>query len=177
MSKYRFFSFLAFLLALGVGGALVAMAGKPGAVTGGPVFTAELQPDTMGLRPVESEASGRLTMELSADGATLVYQLEVVALEDAFMSHLQYGGPEDRYGPIVVWLFPEDGKRREVVEGRFDGVLAQGEIRAQDLQGPLAGQELAALLQAIEEGMIFADVHTRRHVPGELRGHVRPVQP
>ena len=175
MNKYRFFSFLAFLLALGIGGALVAAAGKPAAA--GPLFIAELQPDTMGVRPVETDAGGRLTMELSADGLVLAYKLEVENLQDAFMSHLQYGGPEDRYGPIVVWLFPEDGKRREVVEGRFDGVLAQGEIRAEDLQGPLAGHELAALVAAIEEGMIFADVHTRHHVPGELRGHLRPVQP
>lgn len=184
MVKGKFFPLLAFLLALLIGGAMVAISataekeapgGQAEAVK--PDFVAELRADTMGLRPVETEASGRLTMSLGADGRTLHYQLEVTALEDAFMSHLQYGGPEDRYGPIVVWLFPEDGRRREVVEGRFDGVLARGEIRDRDLSGPLAGQGVGALIEAIKEGMIFADVHTRRHVPGELRGQVTVAEP
>ena len=182
MSKSKFLSLTIFLLALVVSGALVAVAGKMGEEAAGqadrgPVFVADLQPDTMGMEPVETEAGGCLTMELGDDGRSMSYTLEVEALEDAFMSHLQYGGADDRYGPIVLWLFPTEGKRQEVVEGRFDGVLAEGVIRAEDLNGPLAGKEIDDLVQAIEEGKIFADVHTRRHVPGELRGHLRPVKP
>lgn len=167
-------SLIALLLALLVGGALVGLAGKSGAQAAieDRRFVAELVADTLGVRPVETEAAGRLELELSPDGQSLDYRLTVSALEDAFMSHLHYGTPEDRYGSLVVWLFPADSKRREVVEGRFDGELVAGTIRSEDLGGVLAKKELAELIKAIEEGRIFADIHTRRYVPGELRGQV-----
>lgn len=178
MSANQTLSLMALFFALLVGGSLVAVAagknpGEQGVfVAGGEKFEAALLADTLGIRPVETDATGRLEMEVSPDGRSLSYRLTVAALEDAFMSHLHFGTPEDRYGPIVAWLFPAEGKRREVVEGRFDGVLATGVIRAEDLGGPLGQKEISDLVAAIEAGNIFADVHTRRHVPGELRGQV-----
>lgn len=187
MNRYKLFSLLAFCVAMLIGGGLVAVAGKNGADPGpeaatpaaapspvpSPAFVAELLPDTLGVRPVETAARGRLELTLSEDGQALAYQITVTELEDAFMSHLHLGGPEDRYGSLVVWLFPPDGKRREVVEGRFDGVLARGVIRTDQLTGALAKHEPADLLAAIRAGNIFADIHTRRNVPGELRGQVK----
>ncbi len=188
MNRYKILSLLAFCAALLIGGGLVAVAGKNGAEPGsGPTgappasapaaesFVAELLPDTLGVRPVESAARGRVELELIENGQALAYKITVQELEDAFMSHLHLGSPEDRYGSLVVWLFPADGKRREVIEGRFDGVLAQGIIRAADLTGALARFELAELLAAVRAGNIFADIHTRRNVPGELRGQVKAV--
>ncbi|MFU8819336.1 MAG: CHRD domain-containing protein [Desulfurivibrio sp.] len=184
MSRYKVLSLVAFCVALLAGGGLVALAGKGGpALTAAPVlppkvdFVAELVADTLGVRPVETEASGRVEFTLLEGGDALAYRITVSALEDAFMSHLHLGGPEDRYGSLVVWLWPAEGKRREVREGRFDGVLHQGEIRAENLTGALAKEELAELLAAIRAGRIFADIHTRRNVPGELRGQVLVPSP
>ncbi|MFH7320085.1 CHRD domain-containing protein [Desulfurivibrio sp. D14AmB] len=179
MSFYRFLSLVAFLAALLAGGGLVALAGKdrptaPAAAGSAAQvdFVAELVADTLGVRPVETEARGRVEFTLVEGGGGLAYRIEVSDLEDAFMSHLHLGTAEDRYGSLVVWLWPDDGRRREVLEGRFSGILQEGVIRAENLTGALAHKELTDLLTAIRAGRIFADIHTRRNVPGELRGQV-----
>lgn len=68
--------------------------------------------------------------------------------------------------------------------GRTDGVLATGTITAADLVGPLAGQPLSALIDAINAGNTYVNVHTNDGAAptntgpgdfprGEVRGQVR----
>ncbi|MGH2765044.1 MAG: CHRD domain-containing protein, partial [Actinomycetota bacterium] len=57
-----------------------------------------------------------------------------------------------------------------------DGVLATGTITDEDLVGPLAGQPLSALVEEIEAGNAYVNVHTDDGVgdantgPGDLPG-------
>ena len=60
--------------------------------------------------------------------------------------------------------------------GRFNGKIAEGTITAANLVGPLAGQPLSALVEAIQAGNAYVNVHTNDGVaptntgPGDFPG-------
>lgn len=128
--------------------------------------------------PRDTRAQGQATFELSADGTELHYKLNVANIENVIAAHIHLG-PEGEDGPVVAFLFgpaPAGG-------GRFSGVLAEGTITAADLVGPLAGQPLSALVDAMRAGNTYVNVHTDDGVPppntgpgdfpgGEIRGQI-----
>jgi hypothetical protein len=124
-----------------------------------------------------SLAQGQANFKLSKDGSTLHYKLIAANIENAFMAHIHLG-PAGANGPIVVWLFPSTtpGAPGPLGAGRQQGVLAEGTITAADLVGPLAGQPLSALIDAINAGNAYVNVHTNDGVapantgPGDFPG-------
>lgn len=131
----------------------------------------------------ESNARGNATFQLNAAGDQLTYKLIVANIENAFMAHI-HRGPFGVNGPIVVWLYPSTTPvAGPVGQGRIDGVIAGGTITAANLVGPLAGQPLSALIDAINTGNAYVNVHTNDGVAptntgpgdfpgGEIRGQV-----
>jgi hypothetical protein len=148
---------------------VIAMSGVTTAATG-PIYVAPLNGDDE--RPQrETRARGVAMFMVSADGSEIVYQLNAANIENVVQSHIHLGGTED-IGPVVTFLFgpvPADG-------GRFSGVLSRGTITASDLIGPLAGHPLSDLLDAIESGNAYVNVHTSDGVappdtgPGDFPG-------
>lgn len=122
--------------------------------------------------PVETRATGVAKFNLSSDGNSLEYKLIAANIEDVLMAHIHIGGPNEN-GPVVVWLYPEDGPPPMLIEGRFNGVLATGTITSDDLVGQLAGQSIEALLDEIESGNTYVNVHTSANPGGEIRGQIR----
>jgi len=133
-----------------------------------------------------SQAVGNAVFQLSADGTELSYKLIVANIENVFQAHLHLG-PVGEAGGIVVWLYPS-APPAVLIPGRSDGVLAEGEITAANLVGALAGQPLSALLDAIEAGNVYVNVHTNDFVApintgagdfpgGEIRGQVSSGDP
>jgi hypothetical protein len=60
-----------------------------------------------------------------------------------------------------------------VIPGRSDGTLGEGTFTAANLRGALAGQPLSALLDAMQDGNTYANVHTSQFSGGEIRGQIR----
>ena len=124
-----------------------------------------------------SLAQGQANFKLSADGTELHYKLIAANIDNAFMAHIHMG-PVGVNAPIVVWLFPSTtpGAPGPLGAGRMDGVLAEGTITAADLVGPLKGQPLSALIDAIQAGNAYVNVHTNDGVapantgPGDFPG-------
>ncbi|MEP0762945.1 MAG: CHRD domain-containing protein [Chloroflexota bacterium] len=126
----------------------------------------------------DSRGQGQANFWLSKDGTELRYRLNVANIENVVASHIHLA-PAGVNGPVVAFLFgpaPAGG-------GRFDGVLAEGTITAANLVGPLAGQPLSALLDAIAAGNTYVNVHTNDGVApagtgpgdlpaGEIRGQI-----
>lgn len=124
-------------------------------------------------------ARGTAVLQLNADGTELSYRLIVANIDNVVASHIHIGAAEVN-GPVVAFLFgaePAGG-------GRTSGVLATGTITAGDLVGPLAGQPLSALVDALESGNAYVNVHTNDGVAptntgpgdfpgGEVRGQIR----
>jgi hypothetical protein len=121
--------------------------------------------------PNDSRARGQAVFQLDADGATLHYRLIVANLHDVTMAHIHLA-PAGANGPVVVWLYP-DGPPAQLIPGRSSGVLAAGTITAGDLVGPLAGMSLADLVDEMQAGNTYVNVHTSAFPAGEVRGQIR----
>ncbi len=120
---------------------------------------------------------GQAIFHLSKDGTAIEYKLIASNIENVTASHIHLGGPTIN-GPVVAFLFgsvPAGG-------GRTDGVLAEGTITAANLVGPLTGQPLSALIDAMNSGNAYVNVHTNDGVAptntgagdfpgGEIRGN------
>ena len=116
--------------------------------------------------PVDTQAQGEITLRVNRNQTELSYRLTVANIENVAAAHLHLGVVR-MAGPVVVGLFGgEPG-------GPVNGVLAEGTITANDLVGPLQGEPLSALVEAIEDGDIYANVHTTANPAGEIRGQLR----
>ncbi len=128
-------------------------------------------------------AKGEAEMKVQKQGDRIRFKLEVEDVKNLWMAHFHLGAAGTN-GPIVVWLLPRQGPApAQSIPGESDGKIAQGEITAADLVGPLAGQPLSALIDAIDAGNIYVNVHTNDFVDppntgagdfpgGEIRGQV-----
>ena len=132
---------------------------------------------------IDTRAKGQAEFKLSKDGTELHYKLKVSKIENAFMAHIHLA-PAGANGPIVVWLFPGTAPvQGPLGAGPQKGKLAEGTITAANLVGPLAGQPLSALVDAIQAGNAYVNVHTNDGVAptntgpgdfpsGEIRGQL-----
>ena len=130
-----------------------------------------------------SNARGNAIFQLSADGTELSYKLIVANIENAFMAHI-HRGVAGTNGGIVVWLYPSTATvPGPVGGGRLDGVIAEGTITAANLVGTLAGMPLSALIDLLQTGGAYVNVHTNDGIAptntgpgdfpgGEVRGQV-----
>lgn len=119
---------------------------------------------------VETRATGVAKFQLSKDGTKLRYTLNVANIEDVLMAHIHLG-PAGENGPVVVWLYPEDGPPPQLIEGRFNGTLAESQITASDVVGPIESN-FADLLKAMRTGTAYVNVHTQANPSGEIRGQI-----
>lgn len=122
--------------------------------------------------PVDTRAQGQAMFRLSPDGSELSYRLIAANIVDVLMAHI-HNAPAGENGGVVVWLYPEDGPPPELIEGRFNGVLATGVITADDLIGDLAGGTMDDLVALMRAGGAYVNVHTSANRPGEIRGQIR----
>ncbi|HEX6307457.1 MAG TPA: CHRD domain-containing protein [Longimicrobiales bacterium] len=120
--------------------------------------------------PNDSQAQGEAQFRMSADGSTLHYRLIVANVENVTQSHIHLA-PAGSNGGIVVWLYPS-APPAQLIPGRFQGLLAEGDITADDLVNALAGAELEDLLDEIRAGNAYVNVHTSQFPPGEIRGQL-----
>lgn len=130
-------------------------------------FQADLSGDAQ-VPVVFTDASGEATFQLSPDRNSLSYTLTVGDISQVFVAHIHLGAAGTN-GPVVVFLYGPTAPTGEV-----DGTLASGTITATNLTGPLTGQNLSALIDALTTGMAYVNVHTVPHPGGEIRGQVEP---
>jgi hypothetical protein len=134
-------------------------------------FSANLTGDAE-VPPVTTNATGSAEFELNDDGDEMSYDLEVEDIEGVLFAHIHQGS-ESENGPIVVTLFnATDGPTDEI-----DGTLESGDFTSEDFEGPLQGQNMTDLIDAIGGGQTYVNVHTEANPPGEIRGtiEVAPV--
>jgi hypothetical protein len=117
--------------------------------------------------PVDSDAKGAAIFRTSNDGTELNYTLIVANIEDVTAAHIHLA-PRGENGDIVAFLFDP----AEPTEGRTNGVLAEGTITSEDLVGPLAEATLSELIDEMEAGNTYVNVHTVEHPSGEIRGQI-----
>lgn len=109
----------------------------------------------------DTPAQGQAIFNVSKDGDSVDYRLIASNIENVTQAHIHLG-PSTSTGPIVVWLYPNPQATQALPggAGRHDGVLAAGSFTAADFRASLAGQPLDALIDALESGNAYVNVHT-----------------
>jgi hypothetical protein len=109
----------------------------------------------------DTRGQGQAIFHLSPHGKSMHYKLIASNIENVFMGHIHMEAPGAN-GPIVVWLYPSTtpGVTAPLGGGRINGVIAQGTFTAADLTGPLAGEPLSALIEAMTTGNAYVNLHT-----------------
>ena len=120
--------------------------------------------------PVQTLAQGQAIFTLSKDGQTLHYKLIAANIENITQAHIHLG-PKGVNGPIVLWLYPA-APPPVLIPGRFDGVLAEGDVSSANLVGLLAGHPLSDLIDEMEAGNAYVNIHTTQQPVGEIRGQI-----
>jgi hypothetical protein len=119
---------------------------------------------------VVTNAQGQAIFQLSKDGSSLRYKLIVANIENVTQAHIHLA-PVGVNGSVVAWLYPS-APPAQLIPGRTNGILAEGELTSANLVGPLAGGSMEDLLNAILEGNAYVNVHTSQFPPGEIRGQI-----
>jgi hypothetical protein len=126
----------------------------------------------------DTAAQGQANLQLSSDGTQLTCKLIVSNIENVVQAHIHLEAPGEN-GPIVAFLYdlvPSGG-------GPENGLLSNVTITDADLMGPLAGMTIADLIEEIEDGNAYVNVHTNDGVGdintgpgdfpgGEIRGQI-----
>jgi hypothetical protein len=120
--------------------------------------------------PVETNATGQASFKLSKDGMELHFKLIVANITDVRMAHIHLA-PVGVNGGVVVWLYPA-GPPPVLIEGKTNGILAEGVITEDNLVGSLAGEPLETLIMHLKDGNGYVNVHTVAFGGGEIRGQI-----
>ena len=157
--------------------ALLAAAGAAAAAPATDVFVASAALSGREEVPpvLDTRASGRALYRLSPDGAALEYTLVAWGLTTPpVMAHIHAPAPPGVNAPVVAHLFPPN-PRSSCSSASALLLECTGRITAADLEGPLAGRPLGALLDPRAAGQGYTNVHTTRHPGGEIRGQNAPL--
>ena len=142
-----------FLLGLGFTGVVSAQPSN---------FRAHLSGDNE-VPAVETNATGQAIFKFSND--ELQFKLIVANVHDVFAAHI-HCGVVGVNGPVGVTLFAGD------LSGRFSGILNQGTISAPNEGNACAWEDLGDVIDAIDSGGAYVNVHTDANPGGEIRGQV-----
>lgn len=119
--------------------------------------------------PVETKAYGHASFLPEQNDTLMRYSINLqdLNLEEVTGATIHLGQPCDT-GPCVATLFPHDPLPGPPSTGR----LIYACLCRQDLQGPLAGKTLGALVKEMAAGNTYLVIQTRQHPQGELRGQI-----
>lgn len=118
--------------------------------------------------PRVTPAQGQAIFRVRDDG-DVDYRLIASNIDNVFMAHIHCGA-RGTNGPVVIWLYQEDGTPAPPAGGPQNGVLASGTFTP---TGVCAGKPL---LQAMRDGDTYVNVHTSDGVapgntgPGDFPG-------
>jgi hypothetical protein len=98
------------------------------------------------------------------------YKLTLKKIDNATMAHVHVVGDNGTPAAILVWIYPTTGMAPSLREGSFSGTLAEGDITADKLLGPMKGGTVKELFEKIEYGTAGVAIHTKQNGGGELWG-------
>lgn len=130
-------------------------------------FTANLVGQDV-VPPVNTKATGTSEFTLSSDGMSMNYEVYVTDIDDIILAQI-YQGQEGENGPAVSTLI----RFKDITPtGPVNGLLTQGVITADELQGPLSGKQISDLTELIENNNAYVDIQTTENPNGEIRGQI-----
>jgi hypothetical protein len=137
-------------------------------------FSCDLYESKVGPKPSDTVASGTILFHFDELSQELIYQLRVEKIEGVYMAHIHMGA-SNKEGLLAAWLYPprQHNSAKRTIEEEFNGTLAEGVIRQEDLRDGLV---LEDLIESLRSGNAYVNIHTRNFIMGELRGQVETDQ-
>jgi hypothetical protein len=143
------------------------------AVTQQQNFIAQLKSE-MVVPPVISNATGVAYFQLDMeDNDKIKYSLIATDLHSVKAAHIHNGKEGEKNGPIIVALYKPF--RPPVLFGRILSV--HDIITSDNLQGRLAGKQLSDLVNVMNNGTTYVDIHSQEYPNGEIRGQISKRAP
>jgi len=118
--------------------------------------------------PTDTKATGTAEFTLSSDGMSMKYEVNVKDIDNITLAQI-YQGKKSENGPVIVTLIRF---KALTPTGPVNGLLTQGNITADKLQGPLSGKPIADLTKLIEDNNAYVNIHTKQNPDGEIRGQI-----
>jgi hypothetical protein len=115
----------------------------------------------------DTNAVGEVIVTISKDETSVHYKVIVANIENVVASHFHMA-PANTNGGVVRGIFQNPNPQPS---GPMNGILAEGDITAENLTGALAGN-LPGFINAIRSGNIYVNVHTMAYPGGEIRGQL-----
>ena len=111
---------------------------------------------------------GLLRLGYDAEAGTVSYTVQITSpLANPSIAAICQGAP-GQSGSTLATVFAGP-----TISGKFSGLLAEGEITAADLVGPLLGQDLEDLILLVEEGGAYATIGTEGIPIDAIRGQIQ----
>ena len=140
---------------------------------------------------VSTTGSGTFRASISKDETEINYELTFENLEgDIRQAHIHIGHPQNS-GGIVLWLCDSDANPSPLATtpacnvddptnqraGRVSGTLTQADVQtvaANGIAGPAVGTdgEFAEVVALVRAGATYANIHTAKFPPGEIRSQI-----
>ncbi len=96
------------------------------------------------------------------------YEVYVKDIDGVTLAQI-YQGQEDGNGPAVSTLI----RFKDITpSGPVNGLLTQGMITADSLQGPLIGKQVSDLADLMENNNTYVEIQTTENPNGEIRGQI-----
>jgi hypothetical protein len=125
-------------------------------------FTASLTGDQE-VPPDGSAAKGRAWFKPNND--SMWYKLDLTGLDTVMEVHMHIGKSGQNGDPVVM-LFHSGPT------GPLNGTLIQGSFSAAELYGPMSGKTISYLLDKMNKGEAYVNIHTGSFPDGEIRGQI-----
>lgn len=146
-------------------GAAVVMAG-PNRNSVAPLSGGEEVP------PVDTNGTGVAKFKLNKAGDELHFKLNVANINDVTQAHI-HCGEEGVNGPVVAFLY---GGPTVTTNGTLsEGILTDAEVidRPDSDACPGGISDFGDLLEKIQAGLAYVNVHTEENSAGEIRGQIK----
>lgn len=118
--------------------------------------------------PTNSKASGTSEFTLSSDGKSINYEVYVTNINGVTLAQV-YEGQGDQNGPAVSTLI----RFKDMTpSGQVNGLLTQGVITADTLEGPLSGKQVSDLAELMKNNNTYVQIQTTENPSGEIRGQI-----
>jgi hypothetical protein len=114
--------------------------------------------------PINTNASGIAMFKDSQDN--IWYMINVTNIDNITAAHLHSGNFGEN-GPVLASLVNSDTPTENVSE-----TLAQGNLTANMLEGPLLGKQLSDLVLEMQNNATYINIHTADYPDGEIRGQI-----
>jgi roadblock/LC7 domain-containing protein len=118
---------------------------------------------------VTTPGSGVAIFQVSPDGKSIDYQLNLTNMNSVMAAHIHAGNLGVNGDPIAGLYNPA---MTGPATGPINGLLKKGTLTSADLSGSMAGKTISDLINVMKAGGAYVNVHTTDHQNGAVRGQI-----